>query len=264
MKELISILMGVFNAEDTLGQAIESIINQTYTNWELIIYDDGSTDQSYEVAASYADSRITVIRSNLNRGLGFALNRCLEKATGPIIARMDADDISFPQRLEIELDYLNKHSECDVVGTAITMFDGTGDYYTRDSITNPQKEDFLAGSPIVHPTVMMKRSALAGVGGYNEAKNTLWVEDKDLWIRMILKGCKFHVIPEVLHRYRYDYSSVKRQTMQSRINGAKLAIRARKALGLPIKYDYYAIRTIVIGFIPAPLRYWLQMKRLKR
>ena len=265
MKELISILMGVFNAEDTLGKAIESIISQTYPNWELIIYDDGSTDKSYEVAVSYVDPRIAIIRSNHNRGLGYALNRCLEKATGSVIARMDADDISLPTRLFTELAYLNTHPDCDVVGTAITMFDNTGDYCTRGvDIAELQREDFIAGSPIAHPTVMMKRSALVDVGGYNETKDTLWVEDVDLWIRLLQKGCKFHVIPEVLLRYRYDYNSVKRQTMQSRINGAVLTIRGRKALGLSLKYDYYAIRTVVIGLIPTPLRYWLQMKRLKR
>ena len=93
---------------------------------------------------------------------------------------------------------------------------------------------------------------------------TLWVEDVDLWIRMLQKGYKFHVIPDVLLRYRYDYNSVRRQTMQSRINGAKLAIHGRKALNLSLKYDYYALRTVAIGLIPAPMRYLLQMKRLKR
>ena len=264
MKELISILMGVFNAEDTLGKAIESIVSQSYSNWELIIYDDGSTDESYEVAISYEDPRISVIRSEVNRGLGYALNRCLEKAKGSIIARMDADDISLSQRLEVELDYLNKHPECDVVGTAITMFDDTGDYCTRGCITDPREEDFIAGSPVAHPTVMMKKQALIDVGGYNEGKGTLWVEDVDLWIRMLQKGYKFHVIPDVLLRYRYDYNSVRRQTMQSRINGAKLAIHGRKALNLSLKYDYYALRTVAIGLIPAPMRYLLQMKRLKR
>ena len=264
MSELISILMGVFNAEDTLGEAIESIISQTYSDWELVIYDDGSTDKSYEVAISYVDPRISVLRSDVNRGLGYALNRCLEKAKGPIIARMDADDISLPQRLEAELDYLIRHPECDVVGTAITMFDDTGEYCTRCCITDPRKEDFIAGSPIAHPTVMMKKQTLIDVYGYNEEKETQWVEDVDLWIRMLQKGYKFHVIPDVLLRYRYDYDSVRTQTMRSRINEAKLTIHGRKALNLSLKYDYYALRTVAIGLIPTPLRYWLQMKRLKR
>lgn len=125
MNDLISILMGFYNAEKTIARAIASIRGQTYENWELICCDDGSTDKSLQIVQELAvcDDRIKIIRNERNLGLACALNRCFEEAEGDYIARMDADDESLPTRLEKELAVL-KEGEYDLVSTGIIMYDG--------------------------------------------------------------------------------------------------------------------------------------------
>ena len=106
----VSVIMGIYNCEKTLSDAIDSIINQTYSDWELIMCDDGSTDNTYQIATKYSekDNRITVIKNDTNSGLAFSLNHCLKYAKGEYVARMDADDISLPNRFEKQVAFLNK------------------------------------------------------------------------------------------------------------------------------------------------------------
>ena len=129
----ISVIMGIYNCQDTLSEAIEAILNQTLDNWELIMCDDGSTDNTYLVAREYAkkDSRIHLIRNKVNRGLNITLNRCLSKASGEYIARMDGDDICTPDRFEKQVDYLDRHLETTVVSSWMTLFDSSGEWAFR-------------------------------------------------------------------------------------------------------------------------------------
>ena len=102
MSANVSIIMGIYNCAETLPEAIESILNQTYLNWELIMCDDGSSDDTWKIAIRYAEKypdKIKILKNESNKGLNYTLNRCLKKATGKYIARMDGDDISMPERL---------------------------------------------------------------------------------------------------------------------------------------------------------------------
>ena len=117
-KFMISIIMGIYNCAETLPEAVESIICQTYENWELIMCDDGSTDGTYKIASEYKEKypdKIFVLKNEENMGLNYTLNRCLESAKGEYIARMDGADISLPERLEKELVFLNAHPEYAIV-----------------------------------------------------------------------------------------------------------------------------------------------------
>lgn len=116
----ISVIMGIYNCSPTLDEAIESIINQTYENWELIMCDDGSTDDTYKKALKYREKygeKILVLKNEQNKGLNYTLNKCLEVATGEYVARMDGDDISLPTRFEKEIGYLETHPEIAIVST---------------------------------------------------------------------------------------------------------------------------------------------------
>ena len=127
----ISILMGIYNCEATLNEAIDSILNQTYSNWEFIICDDGSKDNSYNIAKSYEKAdpiRFKVIKNNENEGLNATLNRCLKIADGEFIARMDGDDLCDPTRFQKEVEILNHHPEYAIVSTYMTTFDGDGEW----------------------------------------------------------------------------------------------------------------------------------------
>lgn len=267
LNELISVIMGVYNAEDTISDAIHSIINQTYSNWELIICDDGSTDASHSIAESFDDPRILVISNEKNMGLGYALNRCIEKAKGPFIARMDADDLSMPHRLEKELEVMKSNPQYGVVSCKIIMFDDVGEYLTATSDIDhfvPRPEDFIIGSPIAHPACMMRKELLDSIGGYNEGRETLRVEDVDLWIRLLKKGCQFCVLQEPLYKWRFDYDTIRRQRMVYRWNAATVIYKGCKSLRLPSKYYLLSLRPIFVGLIPAPIRYMIHKKRMRR
>ena len=262
--DLVSIIMGVYNAENTLKEAIDSIINQTYQNWELIICDDGSTDNSLSVAKDYSDSRIVVIKNDYNMGLGYSLNRCLEKANGTFIARMDADDISMPQRIDKEIFFLKNNPEYGVVSSAQTVLGTLGHDYLGYVINEPKPEDFIKRNPVPHAPCMMRRECIEAIGGYSESKKTLRVEDIDLWIRLLLIGCRFYVLDEPLYSIRFDYNAVKRQKLKYRWNGALIRFKGCKQLKLPAKYYLLSFRTVLIGLIPAPIRYRLHVKQLER
>lgn len=256
--------MGVYNAEKTLKAAIQSIVDQTFQNWELIICDDGSTDHSYKIASTFDDSRILIIRNKKNMGLGYALNRCLDLARGSYIARMDADDISMPDRLGVELDFLKLNPEYDIVSTSIIMFDENDEFCAGHCIQEPRAKDFIVGSPVAHPTCMIRKKCLEEVGGYSELKNTLRVEDIDLWIRLLEKGYRFWVLSKPLYRWRFNYDTIKRQKLKYRWNGTVVRLMGCKRLGLPAVYYLLTFKTVLIGFIPPPIRYKLHMRHMKR
>ena len=123
---LVSIALPVFNAEKTLAIAIRSIIYQTYSNWELFVIDDGSTDNSLLIAQSFKDSRIVVISDGKNKGISSRLNQALTLCKGEYFARMDADDVSFPERIEYQVKYMSLNRNIDLLGTGIIIFSGDG------------------------------------------------------------------------------------------------------------------------------------------
>jgi len=184
-KPRITVLMPVYNGEKYIGEAIESILNQTFANYEFVIIDDCSTDKSKKNIQTYHDPRINFISNNENLGLINTLNIGLALAQGEYIARMDQDDISLPQRLEKQLAFLDNHPEIGVCGTGFKTINQKGastavtQFPNQSSLLNWQLHFFC---PLVHPTVMMKTSLVKKVGGYN--KNATYYEDYDLWVRL--------------------------------------------------------------------------------
>lgn len=192
-KPKVSIIMGVYNCQDTVEESIESILHQTYDNWELIICDDASTDGTYEIVLSYTKrdpERIRLIRNEHNQRLAASLNRCLAEARGDLIARQDGDDISVPDRLEKQVHFLESHPEYDVVGTAMTVFDESGTKGVRALISAPDRKVLARGTPFCHGTIMMRAAAYKALNGYRSVKTTRRMEDIDLWIRFLLRGEK--------------------------------------------------------------------------
>ena len=122
MQPLVSIGMPVFNCEKTLNIAVQSILNQTYSNWELILIDDGSEDKTLEIANSFQDSRIKVIADGRNQQLPIRLNQAIALSRGKYFARMDGDDVSYPERLQRQVEYLEQHPEIDLLGTGSINF----------------------------------------------------------------------------------------------------------------------------------------------
>ena len=199
----ISVVLPVYNGEDTLLAAIESIRAQTFTDWELLVLDDGSSDQSLEVAesAASADDRVKSIPLN-HSGLINTLNHGLELAAAELVARMDADDISLPLRLEKQVAFLRDHPQVAVLGGAAVTFDSHGEI--RQKICHPTESPDVAAameknSSLVHPSVMMRRDVVLSLGGYR--KPFLAAEDYDLWLR-VMEGRQIANLPDVILRYR--------------------------------------------------------------
>lgn len=205
----ITVLMPVYNAEKYLRGAIESILDQTFADFEFLIIDDGSTDKSLNIINSYNDPRIKLIRNTKNLGIIKTLNRGLSLAKGVYIARMDADDISTQDRLEKQVNFMDDHLEIGVCGSWVkifTHFKFLG--YVIKLPTNPEdiKLDLRRRNVIQHPSVILRKS-LFDEFGLRYLNNFRHAEDYDLWVRAS-KLFPLANLPEVLLYYRYSPKSV--------------------------------------------------------
>jgi glycosyltransferase involved in cell wall biosynthesis len=203
--------MPVYNGERYLRPALDSILAQTFADFELIAVDDGSRDASLPTLREYEakDSRVRVV-SRANTGIVGALNDGLDAARGELIARMDADDISLPQRLEKQVAFLRANPDHVLVGSQVMLIDPEGadlcpkrdTEFTHDRIDSAHLNHRW---PLVHPTVLMRKSALDAVGRYRTKYQ--WLEDLDLFLRLAEVG-KLSSVPDVLLRYRLHTGSV--------------------------------------------------------
>lgn len=214
---VISVIMSVYNGEKFLVDAIESILNQTFRNFEFIIVNDGSTDTSLTIIEKYAkrDCRIRLI-SRENKGLTVSLNEGIASARGEWIARMDADDISLPDRFKKQIAWLEK-TGADICGGGIKLI-GTWSNRVRQSYesSNAIALKLLFGSSFAHPTVIF-RSSIARKNPYNEKAH--YVEDYELWTRFATLGVKMTNCPEVVLQYRIHSQQVtERKQQQQRDN----------------------------------------------
>lgn len=256
MNGKISVLMGIYNCADTLEQAVSSIQNQTYTNWELILCDDGSSDNTYDVANELAtnDSRIILLKNEHNLGLNATLNHCLTVATGEYIARMDGDDESLPARFEKQLDILRKYPEFSFVSCPMILFDETGEWGKTSIPEFPTPEQVVTGVAVNHGSVMVRKEAMDIVGGYTEDIRMLRVEDINLWIKLYSAGFRCRNLQEPLYRMRNDRNAFNRRKYKYRINSVYVRILGCKSLHLSAKFYLLAFKPMIFGLVPAKIR----------
>lgn len=251
----ISVIMGVYNCKNTelLRKSVQSIINQTFTDWELVICDDGSTDNtlSHLNELSKLDSRIKILSYSQNRGLHYALNYCFQNSSGRYIARQDDDDISYPERFQRELDFLNKNNDYDFVGTIADVYDEKGIWGEYKVDPYPDKNSFLWSNPFMHPTIMIRRDVLTKVGGYRVAKETRRCEDYDLFMRLYANGYQGCNIQEKLYKYWIQQNNkTKYRPMKYRVDEAIVRFKGYKMLGILVKGIPYIIKPVLIGLLP--------------
>ena len=205
---MVSIVLSVFNAEDTLGAAIRSIVGQTYANWELILMDDGSTDKSLDIARAFADPRINILADGKNMKLPARLNQGVAMSQGKYVARMDADDISYPERLMTQVEFLESHQNIDILGSKVLIFceNGVvvGTYPFRQNHEDICRHPW-DGFYLPHPTWMGK-TAWFKSNPYRE--DALRMEDQDLLLRTYRKN-RFECLPQTLMGYRQTTLSLK-------------------------------------------------------
>lgn len=257
--------MGIYNCVDTLEEAVNSIKSQTYDNWELIMCDDCSSDNTLSLARKIAetDSRIKVINNEVNLTLAPTLNKCLKEAKGKYIARMDGDDICSPERFEKEIKFLENHKNISFVSTRMNLFDHNGVFRTTIVKEFPTYEDLVNGPPFCHAGCMIKKKALDKVGGYNTDKSVERVEDFDLWYRLYKNGFVGANLQEALYSMRDDRSAIKRRKMKYRVNSFNVRKNIIKTFNLSWKNYYYAVSPIIIGLIPTPIYKVLHQRKMK-
>ena len=223
----VSVIMPVYNSENYLREAIDSILNQTFRDFELVIVDDCSTDSSAAIIEEYKkiDSRVVTHRQHKNSGIAAARNKGLQLSSGEYIAFMDSDDISLPDRLEKQNNFIKSHPEVGVLGGGAEIVDGNGNYIS--TLYFPETNLMISWSlcfydPIINPSVMMKRSIVLGAGGYHDSRESdteYYPEDYDLWTRLSGKT-NFYNLSDVILMLRKHSSNITKTRLESTIKNS--------------------------------------------
>ena len=260
----ISVIMSAYNCGPYINEAIESILEQTISHWELLICDDSSSDNTWQIIEQYVNkypNRIKAFRNKKNRKQGYSRNRCLKHSCGKYVAIMDGDDRCSSERLKKQYDYLESHPEFAVVGTAMSIFDENGEW--GESIPHQEvfPQDLARDSGFVAASCMFRKDALDSIGRYNADQRYFYVEDYDLFQRLYANGYRGANLPEKLYQYREYREAIKRRDLSHRLRGAMLSVRAVKIFHLP-KYMYvHAFYRVAVGLLPRSTYVYLHRKR---
>jgi glycosyltransferase involved in cell wall biosynthesis len=259
----VSVLMGVWNGAPRVREAIESVLGQTLGDLELVVVDDGSTDATASILDSFDDARVRVTRQPRG-GLTSALRSALGLARAPLVARLDADDVALPERLERQRDFLERHPEVGLLGTAAREVDATG---REVGVARPPTEDaalrgaLIRHNPFVHSSMMMRRSALEQAGGYDPSFPV--AQDYDLWMRMS-RVTRMANLPEalVIRRLLPGRISATREAERLRAE-ARVRWRAVHAGAYPAWCALFALRPYLAQALPVSARRLLRRFRTR-
>ena len=248
----VSVIMGIYNCASTLQEALDSLYAQTFQDFEIILCDDGSKDNTYEVALENQRNHpnIVLLRNEQNLGLNATLNKCLAVAKGGYIARMDGDDISLPTRFEKQVMFLDEHPEYAVVSAPMIYFDENGEFRRGAGKGEVEAQDFVHGSPICHAPCMARLDVVKSVCGYSVDDRLLRVEDYHLWFKIFAAGHKLYMMDECLYKMRDDRNATARRNWLTRRNECYVKHIGYRMVGLPFYYQVYAIIPILKYLTP--------------
>ncbi len=237
---LVTVLMPVYNAGAFLRPTLETLLGQTYRDFEFLIVNDCSTDDSLETIRSFGDPRIRVHTNPVNMGQTKSLNVGLRLARGKYIVVNDADDYSLPRRIETQLDFITKHPEYPVVGCSCYIMDREGKIlrtFLRPTDPREIQLQFLSDTPMTHGSVIMQKDAILAMGGYNEEFRI--IQDYELWSTLMRKGSRVMNIPDLLVVIRTfaDSISFKERDAQTLENGRTIQANVEAMTGLTISLD---------------------------
>jgi glycosyltransferase involved in cell wall biosynthesis len=230
--------MSVYNGEEHLRKAVDSVLSQTFTDFEFLIIEDGSTDRTLEILRSYDDARIRLIVQE-NRGHVRSLNRALEEAKGEYVARMDADDVSLPERFSSQVAYLDEHPEVGILGSAVVYIDRGGRVVGAWEVPTLPGEvswQLFFGTCLAHPSVMMRRDLVLELGSYDD--EVLHAEDYDLWARASSLTRLANLGSPLLQRRAWEDSITHRYTAaQEEAVRRSLRSLIERRLGIAVSAD---------------------------
>ena len=250
----VSVLMGIWNGAPHVREAIESVLSQTMADLELIVVDDESTDATPAILGTFRDPRLQIVR-RARGGLTSALNVALRLSRAPLVARLDADDLALPERLERQLAFLSTHPDVGLVGTAAREVDASG---REVAVVRPPADDagirraLIRRNPFVHSSVVMRRDAVEQAGGYDEAFPV--AQDYDLWMRMSRVTRMANLLePLVVRRLRPGRVSEARDTERLRAE-ASVRWRAVRSGAYPPWCALFVLRPILAQAVPTGAR----------
>jgi glycosyltransferase involved in cell wall biosynthesis len=242
----VTVFVPVFNAEKFLAEAVESILGQTFTDFELLVVDDGSTDRSIEILESFGDRRIRISRNDRNRGRSYTRNRGIELARGEYLSVLDADDLCEPDRLERQVQFLDAHPNVAAVGSSATYIDENSNaaYICRVPASNDEiHQRIFQSNCFVHSSVTFRRQVLIDIGGYNP--DLQQAEDYELFLRLIAHH-RLANIEEPLVQYRIHPDQVSQRELSKQRD---LADRVRVAA-----YKYQYSKGLILPGVSPPSR----------
>lgn len=259
---MISVVMPVYNAEKYVAEAVDSILQQTYSDFEFIIIDDCSTDSSYKILQEYAakDQRIKLYRNEINSKLPKTLNFGISQSKGKYIARMDADDISLPERFAKQVEFMESHPEIGVCGSNCKIYSEdmnklikSTQYPLLSEMIRIYLDLFI--NPIVHSSVMIQATCLVNKFHYAQEMNSN-AEDYDLWLKMSDDGIKFANLPIELIKYRSYLSQQSKINIKKINDWRKIEIKKKLRLLFP-NVDYLNLADSYINIFIFPKKGWM-------
>ena len=262
---LVSIIMGTNCKGENLHllkRAVNSILEQTFKNFEFIICENESDDFVNEYLDSLKDNRIRIIHSIKHKSLSQKLNCCIALSEGEIIARMDDDDYSHPDRIKEQVYFLEKNTEIGFVGCNVNYFDESGFIYYRKFPEFPQIEDFRLNLPYTHPSICFRKDTLLLVNGYDESSWSNGCEDYDIILRLYEQGIFGHNIQKDLLNYNIRNNFNSKISLKFRFNETIIRFVRFRSLGMLPRYFIYVIKPLIVGLIPFKVLRYLKIKRL--
>lgn len=265
----VSVLMGVYyqRAEpELLERAVRSVLQQDFDDFELLICDDGSNEAAVLLLDRLAigDHRLRLLRPGNKFTLPEKLNYMLMQAKGELIARMDDDDFSHPNRFSEQVKYLDSHPETAFVGCSVNLVSADGRQIPRHFPERPTPMDFRFSMPYVHPALMFRRKAMEQVGGYSTKPYCILCEDYDLLLRMYEQKLYGANQPEILFDYSIENIEQNRRPVRARMNEVIVRFLRFRANKILLKSWLYVFKPLIVGLLPLPVVNALRQKRLDK
>ena len=258
--------MGTFNPKLNLIDAVNSILKQSHSNFEFIIYNDGSTNpESLALLSDISayDDRIKIIHSNQNNGLGFALNKCIEESSSDFLIRMDDDDTCDVNRVKVLLAVAKKKPDLAVIGSNAKLVANGKEWGFIKVKSAPTIMDAFNSNAFVHAATLLRKSHLKKVGYYTVSRNTLRLEDYDLWMKLFNAGFSGLNVDDYLYNITDDLEAYKRRKFSFRIREFKLRYYYYKLNDFPVRYLSYVFKPLILSLMPLRLYKIIRVKKFK-
>lgn len=265
VKPKITVIMSVKNGAKTLKRCINSIINQTFQEWEFIICDDGSSDNTYNILLEYSrrDARIRLLKNNESRGLAYSLNKCIAASNSNILARQDADDYSDSNRFEIQYEFVKSHPEYAIVGTCWYNVDEKGKKVECFVKCNPTAKDMIKSGQFLHPSWMMRKDEISKVGYYTVNKYTMRSQDYHLMMKIFSIGMETYNIQKCLYYYTVDSNTISRFRNWGKVKGLMwIRYDSYRRNAFPLWSYIYILKPLVTNLAPRFLMDYYYRKTL--